>query len=224
MTEISTFQNLTDYDLKIKNQMEKMVNTYDKYMKRITFGRENKLRKTTCELAQIKKGNNVLEIGCATGSLTIEAKRYAGNEGKVAAIDIIPGMIEVCKEKIKNENLNVDFQLGSIDNIPFPDGLFDVVICSFMIFHMSDTVRNKGLEEIYRVLKPNGRILVLDVVLPQKRFSRKLLKLFLGFMLKHELNELLPKLESTGFKRAKIELVNFKFLGLPLISSLCSFK
>jgi ubiquinone/menaquinone biosynthesis C-methylase UbiE len=201
-----------------------MVNTYDKYMKRITFGRENKLRKTTCELAQIKKGDNVLEIGCATGSLTIEAKRYAGNEGKVAAIDIIPGMIEVCKEKVKNENLNIDFQLGSIDNIPFPDGLFDVVMCSFMIFHMSDTVRNKGLEEIYRVLKPNGRILVLDVVLPQKRFSRKLLKLFLGFTLKHELNELLPKLESTGFKKAKIELVKFKFLGLPLISFLCSFK
>lgn len=222
MENLST--NMNDEDIKIKNQMEKMVYTYDKYMKKITFGKEEKLRKTTVDLALIKQGDNVLEIGCATGSLTLAAKQKAGINGKVAAIDIIPGMIEVSKEKARKANLDIDFKLGSIDNIPFPDGQFDAVICSFMIFHMSDKVRNKGIEEIYRVLKPGGRLLVLDVVLPQKRFSRKLLKSFLGFMLKHELNELMPKLESTGFTKTEIAQAKFKFLGLPLLSYLRASK
>lgn len=222
MENLST--NMNDEDIKIKNQMEKMVNTYDKYMKKITFGKEDKLRKTTIDLAQIKQGDNVLEIGCATGSLTLAAKQQAGENSIVAAIDIIPGMIEVSKGKSKKANLDINFQLGSIDNIPFPDGQFDVVMCSFMIFHMSDKVRNKGIEEIYRVLNPGGRLLVLDVVLPQKRFSRKLLKLFLGFMLKHELNELQPKLESTGFTKTEIALAKFRLLGLPLLSYLRASK
>jgi ubiquinone/menaquinone biosynthesis C-methylase UbiE len=182
--------NMNDEDINIKNQMEKMVDTYDKYMNRFTFGRENKLRKTTVNLAQIKPGDNVLEIGCATGSLTIAAKQQAGENGRVAAIDIIPGMIEVSKEKSRKANLDIDFRLGSIDSIPFRDGQFDVVICSFMIFHMSDKVRNKGIEEVFRVLKPGGRFLILDMVLPQKALSRRLLKFFLGFMFKHELKEL----------------------------------
>lgn len=218
MENLST--NMNEEDLKIKNQMGKMVYTYDKYMKKITFGREDKLRKTTVELAQIKQGDNVLEIGCATGSLTVAAKQQAGRNSLVAAIDIIPGMIEVSKEKSQKANLDIDFKLGSIDNIPFPDCQFDVVICSFMIFHMSDKVRNKGIEEIYRVLKPGGRLLVLDVVLPQKNFSRILLKLLLGFMLKHELNELMPKLESTGFAKTEIAQAKFRIFGLPLLSYL----
>jgi ubiquinone/menaquinone biosynthesis C-methylase UbiE len=222
MEHLST--NSNKEDIAIKNQMEKMVFTYDKYMRRITFGREDKLRKMTVELAQIKPGDNVLEIGCATGSLTIAAKRQAGNKGKVAAIDIISGMIEVSKEKAKKANLDIDFQLASIDNIPFPDGQFDVVICSFMIFHMSEKVRNKGFEEIFRVLKSNGRLLILDITLPPKSFSRKLLKIFLGFMFKHDLKELQPKLESVGFIKFEISKAKFKVLGLPLLSFLRSNK
>ncbi|HEX3051096.1 MAG TPA: class I SAM-dependent methyltransferase, partial [Aggregatilineaceae bacterium] len=58
---------------------------------------------------------------------------------------------------------DVIFQLGSIDDIPFPESLFDVVLCSFMIFHMSDKTRRKGIAEIHRVLKPMGRLLILDI-------------------------------------------------------------
>jgi ubiquinone/menaquinone biosynthesis C-methylase UbiE len=216
--------NSNSEDLAIKNQMEKMVYTYDKYMKRVTFGREDQLRQMTVNLVPVKKGDNVLEIGCATGSLTIKAKRQTGNSGKVAAIDIIPGMIEVCKEKAIKADLDIDFKLGSINNIPFPDGQFDVVMCSFMIFHMSDNVRNKGFEEIYRVLKPTGCLLILDMVLPEKSFSRNILKFFLGFMLKHELAELQPKLRSTGFRKNEIKRAEFRILGLPVLSYLIAYK
>jgi ubiquinone/menaquinone biosynthesis C-methylase UbiE len=79
-----------DIDQNIKNQMEKMVGSYDTYMKRITLGREKALRQMTVNLAQVKPGDFVLEVGCGTGTLTLAAKRQAGPTGKVFGIDLIP--------------------------------------------------------------------------------------------------------------------------------------
>jgi ubiquinone/menaquinone biosynthesis C-methylase UbiE len=213
-----------DEDAAIKGQMEKMVNTYDTYMKRITFGREDDLRKMTVNLAGVKAGDSVLEIGCATGSLSLAAKRQAGPTGSVFAIDIIPGMIEVSRKKSEQANLDVTFQEGNIQDIPFDNEKFDVVICSFMIFHMSEKVRNRGIGEIYRVLKPNGSLLVLDMALPPQSFSRGILKFFLGFMLKHELKELQPVMELAGFSKIEIARAKYRVLGLPLLSFVRGIK
>jgi len=213
-----------DEDTIIKNQMEKMVHSYDRYMKRITLGREDALRRMTVNLAGVKPGDCVLEIGCATGSLSLAAKRQAGPTGKVVGIDIIPGMIDVSRNKASQAGLDVTFQLSNIEDLPFPDKNFDVVMCSFMIFHMSEKVRNKGIKEIYRVLKPKGILLVLDLALPTKTVSRRILKLFLGFMLKHELKELQPIMESSGFSQIEISQAKYRVLGLPLISFMLGIK
>jgi ubiquinone/menaquinone biosynthesis C-methylase UbiE len=207
-----------DEDSVMKSHMEKMVNSYDLYMKRITLGREDALRTMTVNLAQVKSGDCVLEVGCATGTLTIAAKRQAGPSGKVFGIDIIPGMIERSQQKAAQANLDVTFQLGSIGNIPFPENYFDVVMCSFMMFHMSEEVRRKGIEEIYRVLKPKGRLLVLDLNLPAHGVSRAIAKIFLGFMLKHDLKELLPFMKSSGFSEIQVSQAKFRILGLSLLS------
>jgi ubiquinone/menaquinone biosynthesis C-methylase UbiE len=178
----------------------------------------------TVRLAQVKEGDCVLEIGCATGSLTMAAKRQAGTTGRVFGIDIIPGMIEVSREKAAGANLDISFQTGSIEAIPFPDEHFDVVICSFMIFHMSEKVRKKGIQEIYRVLKPHGKLLVLDLSLPPGRFSRMILKIFLGFMLKHDLKELQPMMETSGFSQTGISRAKYRVFGLPLLSFVRAIK
>ena len=106
-------------------------------MRKMTFGREHTLRETTVNLAQVKLGDCVLEVGCGTGTLTLEAKRQAGSSGKVLGIDVIPGMIELSQHKAAQVNENITFQLGSIDDIPSSKNQFDVVMCSFMIFASS---------------------------------------------------------------------------------------
>jgi ubiquinone/menaquinone biosynthesis C-methylase UbiE len=214
----------SDEDRNIRSQMERMVGSYDKYMKRITLGREKALRTMTIDLARIKHGDCVLEVGCGTGTLTIEAKRKTGSTGKVSGIDIIPGMVEICQKKAEQAKLDVDFQVGSIEFIPFPDEYFDVVMCSFMIFHMSEKVRNKGIEEIYRVLKPNGRLLILDLSLVTRTVPRRILKFFLGFFLKHDLKELLPIINSSGFLKTEIGQAKFRVFGLPLLSFILGIK
>jgi ubiquinone/menaquinone biosynthesis C-methylase UbiE len=218
MTENKSNQSRDDEDTIMKSRMEKMVNSYDKYMNKITLGREDALRTMTVTLAQVNPGDCVLEIGCATGTLSLAAKRQAGPTGSVFGIDIIPGMIEVSRNKAALAKLDVTFQSGSIEDIPFPNEYFDVVMCSFMIFHMSEKVRNKGIKEIYRVLKPQGKLLVLDLALPTQTASRRILKLLLGFMLKHDLKELQPIMESSGFSQIEIAQAKFRVLGLPLLS------
>ncbi len=204
----------------IKNQMEKMVDTYDSYMKKATFGREHILRRMTVELAGVKAGDTVLEVGCATGTLTLAAKEAAGPSGKVFGIDIIPGMIEASQRKAAQANVEITFQLGSIDSIPFPDSHFDEVMCSFMIFHMSDETRRKGIAEIQRVLKPGGRLLVLDLALPPQPFQRWIARKLLGFSANDDLRDLIPLMEASGFSDMEYYPANFRIMGLSVIAYL----
>ena len=204
----------------IKDQMEKMVDSYDSYMKKATFGREQALRQMTVELAGIQPGNSVLEVGCGTGTLTLAAKRAAGPSGKVFGIDIIPGMIEASKRKAAQANEEITFKLGGIDNIPFPENHFDVVMCSFMIFHMSAETRRKGIAEIQRVLKPGGRLLVLDLALPPQPFQRMIARKLLGFSVEDDLRDLIPLMEASGFSEMVYGPAKFHILGLSVIASL----
>jgi ubiquinone/menaquinone biosynthesis C-methylase UbiE len=210
--------DVSENDKLMKSQMEKMVPSYDSYMKKVTFGREHVLREETVDLAQVKAGDCVLEIGCGTGTLTLAAKRKAGAAGKAFGIDVIPGMIELSQRKAAEANEDITFQLGSIDDIPFPANQFDVVMCSFMIFHMPETVRRKGIAEIHRVLKPQGRLLVLDMALPSQPLPRAIAKMLFGGMLEHELQELRPLMEASGFSNIEIAPAKFRVLGLSVLS------
>ena len=212
----STLQ--VEEDIRIRKDMEKIVPTYDAYMKKITMGRERTLRERTITLAGIQPGNTVLEVGCGTGTLTLAAKRQAGPSGRVCGIDLIPAMIEICKKKATEAGQDVLFQEGSIEDLPFPDNQFDVVMCSFMIFHMSEGVRSKGMQEMFRVLKPGGRLLLIDLTLPPYPVSRFIANRVLRWVGKDDLHELLPLLEVTGFTGVEIAPVKFRIMGVALLS------
>jgi ubiquinone/menaquinone biosynthesis C-methylase UbiE len=215
---IMNSSNITGEDALMKSEMEKMVPSYDSYMRKVTFGREHVLRETTVDLAGVKQGDSVLEVGCGTGTLTLAAKKKAGVSGRVYGIDLIPGMIEASKRKAAQANEEITFQVAGIDNIPFNDNMFDVVICSFMIFHMSEEVRKKGITEIQRVLKPQGRLLVLDLALPAQPIQRAIAKMFFGGMLQHELQELVPIMKTFGFSEIEIAPVKFNIMGLSVLA------
>jgi ubiquinone/menaquinone biosynthesis C-methylase UbiE len=136
----------------------------------------------------------------------------------VFGIDVIPGMIANSRRKAAENNLDVTFELGSIDDIPFPDSQFDAVMCSFMIFHMPETVMHKGIVEIYRVLKPRGRLLVLDLALPPQPLARAIARLLLGSMLQHDLRDLLPLMEAAGFSDVENAPASFRILGLQVLA------
>lgn len=218
MTQHDSTYSQVGEDKVAENPMEKMVDTYDTYMRRVTFGREHVLREMTVKLAQVKPGDSVLEVGCGTGTLTLEAKRQVGASGKVCGIDVLPGMIENSRRKAAQANLDITFQLGGIDDIPFPADRFDAVMCSFMIFHMSEAVRRKGITEIYRVLKPGGRLLVLDMAIPPQPLPGAIARLMFGGMMQHDLRELIPLMEAAGFSNVETAPAKFNVLGLQMLA------
>ncbi len=218
MEQNDSANNQVNQDELMKSQMEKMVPTYDAYMKKITLGREHILREKTIDLAQIKPGDSVLEIGCGTGTLTLAAKRRTGPSGKAFGIDVLPGMIELSRRKAAQAKEEITFQLGSIDNIPFPENHFDAVMCSFMIFHMPEEVRRKGIVEIYRVLKPKGKFLVLDLALPNPPVQRIIAQMLFGGMLQHDLRELIPLMKASGFSDVEFGPAKFRIFGFSVLA------
>lgn len=135
-------------------------------MKVLTLGRERTLRQLEVDLSSATAGDTVLEVGCGTGTLTLALAKHVGTGGRVHGVDIAPEMIRVANRKNARAGGPATFQVGRIESLPFPDATFDVAICSFMIFHMPDEVRQRGLSEISRVLRAGGTFLVIDTAEP----------------------------------------------------------
>jgi ubiquinone/menaquinone biosynthesis C-methylase UbiE len=113
-------------------------------------------------LARLKPGETVLDVGCGTGTLAIVAKGRVGRTGKVHGIDASPEMIARARKKTEKAGLAVDFRKASIEALPFQDRQVDVVLSTLMLHHLPRQVRENGLYEIRRVLKPGGRVLIVD--------------------------------------------------------------
>ena len=83
-------------------------------------------------------------------------------------------MIAVAPKKAVRTGLEVDFRIGVIEALPYPDASFDVVTSSLMMHHLSHELQVRGLAEIYRVLKPGGRIFIADMLRLSKSLHDRL--------------------------------------------------
>lgn len=139
------------------------VSHYDLITTILTLGQIKRLRTMTIDQAKLKPGEAVLDVGCGTGGVTIPAGQRVGAAGKAFGIDPSPEMISIARQKAHRKGLDIDFRVGVIEALPFPDASFDVVTSSLMMHHLPEHLRVKGLAEIYRVLKPGGRLLIADM-------------------------------------------------------------
>jgi ubiquinone/menaquinone biosynthesis C-methylase UbiE len=125
-------------------------------------GQWRELRQMTANLAHIQPGEQVLDMGCGTGTLAIEVQSRVGRAGCVAGVDPGSEQIACARSKAARRNLPIDFQIGAIEQIAFPDQTFDVVLSTLMMHHLPDNLKRQGLTEIARVLKPGGRLVIAD--------------------------------------------------------------
>src|SRR5215472_10996367 len=135
---------------------------YDLLVGLLSLGGERTYREKTLELAGLKAGEFVLDVGCGTGTLAILAKRHVGAAGKVFGIDASPEMIARARKKAKKARADVAFDTAFVEELPFPDVTFDVVLSTTMLHHLPDKARRQCLREVGRVLKPGGRLLAVD--------------------------------------------------------------
>ena len=110
-------------------------------------------------VASLRAGERVLDIGCGTGVVTRLAAERVGPGGRVAGLDVNPGMLAVARS-ITPPDMGIEWYEAGAESLPLPDGAFDVVLCQLSLQFVADRLR--GLREMRRVLAPGGR-LVLNV-------------------------------------------------------------
>jgi len=114
----------------------------------------------------------VLDVGCGTGTLTIEVQKLVGLTGRVFGID--PGQEQIARARTKaaRHQLPIEFQVGVIEQLGFPDQTFDVVLSTLMMHHLPTNLKRQGLSEIARVLKVGGRLVIADFTRKQERVGQ----------------------------------------------------
>lgn len=144
----------------IAKTFDYMAKRYDRSVKK-KFGLE--FYSLAAKLSGLKEGDKVLDAGCGTGTLALMLKKQVGNNGFVAGIDMSSGMLKQAKIKSDKENLHIDFRVASIEKIPFSDNFFNVVTSTWVIHQLSLSLKKKGFKEIFRVLRPGGCFLLVDL-------------------------------------------------------------
>jgi SAM-dependent methyltransferase len=132
-------------------------------------GQGRVLRQRTVTLARLQPGDAVLDVGCGTGTLAMEAARRVGRAGRVTGVDPSPEQIARARAKAARRHVPIEFQIGVIEQLAFPDQTFDVVFSTLMMHHVPESLKRQGLAEIARVLKPGGRLVIADFTRKQER-------------------------------------------------------
>ena len=189
---------------------------YDPFVSVFTLGHRRQLRRATVELAGIQPGERVLEVGCGTGDVALAARERAGASGAAYGIDPSAEMIAVARDKAARAGLAVDFQVGVIEALAFPDASFDVVLSSLMMHHLPGDLKQRGLVEIVRVLKPGGRLLIVDFKRPTTRWASTMNRLVFHGTLREGLPNLPALLHEAGFTQVQMGDMPFSMLGFVI--------
>lgn len=139
---------------------------YDFIVWLFTLGGEKRFRGRMLRLARLRPGESVADVGCGTGALAILAKREVGADGIVYGVDPSPEMIARAREKARRARTDLVFEEGAAQSLPLADAAVDVVLSTLMLHHVPKKARPAMVDEVKRVLKPDGRFLIVDFAKP----------------------------------------------------------
>ncbi|MGC4022240.1 MAG: bifunctional demethylmenaquinone methyltransferase/2-methoxy-6-polyprenyl-1,4-benzoquinol methylase UbiE [Cyclobacteriaceae bacterium] len=168
-----------------KEQVARMFDSisskYDFLNHFLSLGIDIRWRKKAIRLLAADKPKQILDVATGTGDFAIEALRL--NPEKVTGVDISEGMLEIGRQKIKANGYEqfIELKSGDSENLPFEENKFDAITVGFGVRNFENL--EKGMSEILRVLKPNGRLVVLEFSKPRMFPMKQLYSFYFNWML-----------------------------------------
>ena len=139
---------------------------YDLMNSAMTAGLHHQWRQRAVDRAEVGPRCDALDVCCGTGDLALELRRRIGADGRVVGCDFSEPMLELARRKSGEEGLPVEFGWADALELPYGDEGFDAVTIGFGARNLADLGR--GLAEMARVLKPGGRLVILEITRPQR--------------------------------------------------------
>lgn len=151
---------------------------YDVMNDVMSFGIHRLWKRFTIETAAARPGMTVLDLAGGTGDLTARFSELVGEQGKVVLADINDSMLKVGRAKLRDRGIvgNVNYVQANAEALPFPDNHFDIITIAFGLRNVTD--KDAALRSMLRVLKPGGKLLVLEFSKPKHEMMRKLYDLY----------------------------------------------
>ncbi len=150
---------------KVKQMFADIADDYDRVNSILSLGIHHIWRNQTVLASGVKPGEHVLDCATGTGDLAISFKQAVGDDGYVLGTDFCREMIEFAPDKARDKKLKIDFEVADAMDLPYEDNRFDVSSIAFGIRNVDEPM--KALLEMARVVKPGGRMVVLEFGQPE---------------------------------------------------------
>jgi demethylmenaquinone methyltransferase/2-methoxy-6-polyprenyl-1,4-benzoquinol methylase len=157
----------------VKDVFQSVAAKYDIMNDLMSLGIHRLWKRYTIDCSGVRTGHKVLDLAGGTGDLTAKFSRIVGDKGHVILADINDAMLKVGRDKLRDMGIvgNVDYVQANAEELPFPDNTFDIITIAFGLRNVTD--KDKALASMYRVLKPGGRLLVLEFSKPSNELLSK---------------------------------------------------
>ena len=154
--------NTADKEKRVADVFHSVAAKYDLMNDLMSMGVHRLWKAIAIEYSGVRSGQRVLDIAGGTGDLTLRFSKLVGPTGQVVLADINDSMLKVGRDKLQDRGVsgNVKFVQANAEMLPFPDNHFDCITIAFGLRNVTD--KQKALESMARVLKPGGRLLVLE--------------------------------------------------------------
>lgn len=155
-----------DKAAKVADVFHSVAAKYDLMNDLMSLGIHRIWKRFTIDCSGVRRGHRVLDLAGGTGDLTAKFSRLVTTSGQVILADINSSMLSIGREKLRNSGIagNVSYIQANAEALPFPDDYFDCITIAFGLRNVTD--KDKALASMLRVLKPGGRLLILEFSKP----------------------------------------------------------
>ena len=154
-----------DFAEQVRGMFDRIASVYDLMNTAMTAGLHHRWRARAVERVSLRPGDVALDVCCGTGDLTLELARAVAPGGRVVGCDFSERMLELARAKAGGFD-SVSFELADALELPYDDASFDAVTVGFGVRNLSDPGR--GIEEMARVARPGGGVVVLEITQPRR--------------------------------------------------------